>query len=205
MFVFVKCLFINEAMKNYYTKLISRTKLISFWIFSGNDLKVVFRDNYKLLSLIYSKKAIIDFNRLIFDIQKVIPLFNTFCSSGTEILFVGSNSMYSQTVHSDNNSNIGNQLFEWKVGTLTNFSLQGFSVVKHWKLTQQSSMIFFLHQQNNNLLLLEAKENNLLTISLLDETINSSLIDFLICVSSLYFYNVYFFSKFFFRYLSLSI
>jgi ribosomal protein S2 len=192
-------------MKSYYTKLISRTKLISFWIFSGNDLKLVFRDNYKLLSLIYNKKAIIDFNRLIFDIQKVIPLFNTFCSSGAELLFVGFNSMYSQTIHSYNSSNIGNQFFEWKVGTLTNFSLQGFGVVKHWKLTNQPSVLFFLHQQNNNLLLLEAKKKNLLTISLLDETVNCSLIDFLICVSSLYFYNIYFFSKFFFRYLSLSI
>lgn len=192
-------------MKNYYTKLINRTKLLSFWTFSGHDLKIVFRENYKLLSLIYNKKSIIDFNRLIFDIQKVIPLFHIFRSSEIELLFVNSNSIYSQTIHSENKSNTAIQLLEWKVGTLTNFSLQGFRIVKHRKLKSQPSVIFFLNQNNNKLLLLESKSSNLPTVSLLDETVNSSLIDFLICVSSIYFYNIYFFSKFFFRYLSFSL
>jgi len=63
----------------------------------------------------------------------------------------------------------------------------------------------FLNFQENDLLLLESKKKNLPSIGLVDDNFNSYLMDYPICLSPLYFYNVYFFSKFFFRYLTLSI
>jgi ribosomal protein S2 len=192
-------------MTKYYKKLMSRTKLLNFWVFSGNDIKTVFHNNYKLLNVVYNQKAILDFDSLILGIKKVLPIFKYLCGTLANILFVSSNSIYTQTVRTNNTSNLGKQLTEWKVGVLSNFSLQGFRLFKHLKLNVPPEAIVFLSFQDNDLLLLESKKKNLPTIGLIDDNFNSYLMDYPINLSPLYFYNVYFFSKFFFRYLTVSI
>lgn len=194
-----------NLMTKYYKKLISRTTLLNFWVFSGNDIKTVFQKNFKLLNLVYNQKAILDFDSLILGIKKVLPIFKYLCGTGINILFVSSNYIYTQTVHADNSCNLGKQLSEWKVGILSNFSLQGFRLFKHLQLSSPPSAMVFLNFQENDLLLLESKKKNLPSIGLVDDNFNSYLMDYPICLSPLYFYNVYFFSKFFFRYLTLSI
>lgn len=192
-------------MTRYYQKLISRTLLLNFWVFSGSDIKAVFQNNYRLLSLVYNQQSVVDFDNLIFGIKKVLPVFNYLCGTLANILFVSSNYMYTQTITTENKHSLGKALSEWKVGILSNFSLQGFHLFKNLQVASLPSIVFFLNFQNNSLLLLESKKKNLPTIGLVDETSNSHLIDYSINLSPLYFYNVYFFSKFFFRHLTLSV
>lgn len=184
----------------YYNKLISRTLLLKFWVFSGTDIKNIFVSNYKLLNFLYKKKSIVDFDNLLFGIKKLIPIFKTLCAASTNILFFSSNSVYNQTLHSEISFQKASILKDWKVGTLSNFSLQGFHLFNHQNLNIQPSIVICLNFQENSLLLLESKSKNLPTIGLVNEKINSNLLDYSINLDSNYFYNLYFFTKFFFRY-----
>lgn len=188
-------------MSSYYNKLISRTLLLKFWVFSGTNLKTVFLNNYKLLNFAYQKKSILDFDNLIFGIKKVIPVFKHLSRISANILFISSTSIYKQTTYLNTCFQKASYLNEWNVGVLTNFSLQGFPWFKHHNISNQPSLVVFLSFEENLLLLLESKSKNLPTVGLVNESLNSYLIDYPIGLSSTYFYNLYFFSKFFFRYL----
>lgn len=177
-------------------------KLIKFWVFSGNDIKNVFLINYKFIISFYSTKSIIHFEKLVLGIKKVLPLFNSLMNNLSNILLVGSNSIYSQTIYLEKAYHITTKLLSTKVGTLTNFSLSGFCLYKYLELNYKPISIIFFAGQNNIFLLRESKNKKIPTVGVIVDNLNSSLIDYPIYLNSLYFYNIYIITKFFFRYLS---
>ena len=158
--------------------------------------------NYKFIISFYNTKSIICFERLIVGIKKVLPLFNHFMNNLNFILLIGSNSIYSQTIYLEKTCNKTTKLKNNKVGTLTNFSSQGFCLFAHLEVNYKPISVLFLNCQNNFFLLCEAKKKKIPTIGLMADTLNSSLVDYSVYLNSLYFYNVYILTKFFFRYLS---
>jgi hypothetical protein len=120
----------------------------------------------------------------------------------SSILLVGSNYIYSQTIYLEKAYDISTKLLINKVGTLTNFSLQGFCLSKYLELNYKPTTILFFSSQKNFFLLRESKKKKIPIIGMLSDNLNSSLIDYPVYLNSLYFYNVYIITKFFFRYLS---
>nr|QFP99057.1 ribosomal protein S2 [Rhizaria sp.] len=187
-------------MSIYYKKLINRNILLKFWIFSGNELKNLFPINYKFVSYFYRKKVLLEMNTFISIFKKILPVLNSVINNKAKFLFVGSNYIYSQTVYNTKSNFIG-QLIDWNVGIFTNFSWRGFQSFNYLKLNSNPSLIFFLFIPENNFLVLEAKKKKIPTIGLVASGFNSILMDYPIFLNSTYFYNIYIFSKFFFRYI----
>jgi hypothetical protein len=87
------------------------------------------------------------------------------------------------------------------MGAFTNFITQGFNFFSNEKLNKNPSMVFFFNLSTNDFLLLEAKKKNIPSIGLVNANNNSCLVDYPIFLNSFYFYNVYFFSRFFFKFI----
>jgi hypothetical protein len=138
-------------------------------------------------------------------IKKVLPIFNYLTNNLSSILLIGSNSIYSQTIYLDKAYYVTSKIPNIKVGTLTNFSSQNFSLSNYLELNYKPNNIFFLNLKNNFFLLREAKKKKIPTVGLITGTLNSSLIDYSIFINSLYFYNIYIITKLFFRYLRILI
>lgn len=118
----------------------------------------------------------------------------------TNILFVGTKYFYAQIFLSLRSSVIS-QLIEGKIGTFTNFIIDGFKSFNSVKLKKNASLIIFLNVCINDFLLIESKKKNILSIALVNASSNSNLIDFPVFLNSFYFHNIYFFSRLIFKYL----
>ena len=159
----------------------------------------MFPINYKFIFCFYKNKFFFDFNVCIANLKKIFPLFNSIFYTSGKFLFIGTSYVYSNSIHKINSIA---ELNDKKVGILTNFSLCGYKNVNSISLSKIPAVIFFFHTIENYFLILESKKKNLPTIGLINSDTNSYLIDYPIFLNSFYFYNIYIFSRFFFKYIT---
>ena len=184
-------------MHNYYSKLISRNKLKKFWSFLGGDSKKVFPINYKFVWCFYKNKIFFDFNICMQGLKKIFPVFNSIFSNNGDFLFVGTAYVYSSSIY---NVNFVTQLTNGG-GFLTNLLLYGYSSFNLLSVNKIPSIMLFFNTFENYFAVLEAKKKNVPTIALIHSSFNSFLIDYPILLNPFYFYNIYIFSRFFFKHI----
>jgi ribosomal protein S2 len=190
----------TPRMNNYYDKLIKKTKLLNFWTFSGTELKSVFILNYKFIFCFYKKNLFFEYTQCVSVVKNIFPVLHSSINNKANILFVGTKYFYIQ-VFSSLKSKVVSQLIEGKIGTFTNFIIDGFKSFSSTKLKKNASLIFFLNVSINDFLLVESKKKNIPSIALINASNNSNLIDFPVFLNSFYFHNVYFFSRLVFKYI----
>jgi ribosomal protein S2 len=183
-------------MNTYKVKLLHRIKIINFWSFSGNDLKKKFPKNNKYIFYFYKNKNLFDFNVFISNIKKIFPLLNNIFFHKGKFLFSGSARAY---CHNVNKNNIVSDVKYLNTGILTNFCLKGYKKFNLLNLKKIPSIVFLLHTEKNSLLL-ESKTRCIPTVGLVNNS-NITLIEYPIFLNSYYFYNIYIFSRFFFKYI----
>jgi ribosomal protein S2 len=93
------------------------------------------------------------------------------------------------------------KLIEGKIGTFTNFVVEGFKFFDTAKQKTPPALIIFFNVSINDFLLVESKKKSIPSIALLNASNNQSLIDYPIFFNSFYFHNVYFFSRLIFKYI----
>lgn len=187
-------------MNKYYDKLIKKTKLLNFWTFSGTELKSVFLLNYKFIFCFYKKNVFFEYTNCVSSIKKIFPILHSTINNKSNILFVGTKCFYAQFFLSLK-SKLISQLIEGKIGTFTNFIIEGFKFFNGTKLKKNPSLIIFFNISINDFLLVEAKKKNIPSVGLVSASNNSGLIDYPIFLNSFYFHNVYFFSRLVFKYI----
>lgn len=190
----------TPAMNKYYSKLIKKTKLLNFWTFSGTELKSVFLINYKFIFCFYKKNLFFDYTNCVSVVKNILPILHSTINNKANVLFVGTKCFYAQIFLSLKSKNIS-QLIEGKIGTFTNFIIEGFKFFNGTKLKKNPSLIFFFNISINDFLIVESKKKSIPSIALVNVSNNSSLIDYPIFLNSFYFHNVYFFSRLVFKYI----
>ena len=190
----------TPKINKYYNKLIVKKKLLNFWTFSGIELKKIFLFNYKFIFCFYKKRnTFFEYNTCISIIKKIFPLFHSIVNNQANILFIGSHSFYMQSFFFGE-SNYISKLMEEKLGSFTNFFIEGFNFFKNKKLKKNASIIFFF-SFSNDFLILESNKKRIPSIGLINVNNSISLLDYPIFLNSFYFYNVYFFSRLIFKYI----
>jgi len=111
---------------------------------------------------------------------------------------VGTSYVYSHSIYKTDS--IG-EIKDRNVGVLTNFFLKGYKTINFLTLNKIPSIILFFHVAESNFLVLESKKNYIPTVGLVNNYNNTCLIDYPIFLNSFYFYNIYIFSRFFFKYI----
>jgi len=177
----------------YYKKLLNRKKLLKFWIFLGGQFKDTFKVNYRYINHQYDKKCFLDFNLLCFYIKSISTLLVNLTKTKTVCLFVATKYIYSKQVAKKDYTQTVKKLFLKNSNILSNFYFQDRNL--HFK----KMILVFLYIKKNDRLLFEAKQQHMPTIALTNLKQSSNLIDYPIVVNSSYFYNIYFFSRLFFR------
>jgi ribosomal protein S2 len=190
----------TPKMNSYYGRLIKKNNLKNFWCFSGNSFKNIFPINYKFIFCFYKKTIFFDLVFFISIVRKIAPILNSIINNKGEFLFVGTKSIYCQTVYR-NKVDFIPKLLESNVGIFTNFKLNGFKSFKNFRVFKNPSIILFYQILDSNFLLVEAKKKNIPVVGLLESNSKSHLIDYPIFLNSFYFYNIYIFSRFFFNYI----
>ena len=186
-------------MSNYSNKLITKTKLLNFWTFSGINSKSIFLFNHKFTLCFYKKKIFFEHSKCVSVIKSIFPILHSIINSKDKILFVGTTYFYIQSF-SFLKSKFISVLTEGGIGSFTNFVTSGFKFFNK-KLKKNSSLIFFLNVSINDNLIVESKKKKIPTIGLVNPRFNISLLDYPIFLNSFYFYNVYFFSRLVFKYI----
>jgi len=179
----------------YYKKLINRTKLVKFWIFSGIDNKYIIKTNYQFIYILYNKNCFLDFKSLLLHIKNILPFFLNLKKLNTTILFVSNNFIYSQSIYNFFFLPIIKKLMISNSGIFTNFSVTSIKSFKTLDFYFNPSLIINFYLNKN--LLLESKKKNIPLIGLLPMNVNTYLIDYPLPINSIFFYTIYFFSKFF--------
>lgn len=108
-------------------------------------------------------------------------------------MFVATKYIYSKQVAKKDYTQTVKKLFLKNSNILSNFYFQDRNL--HFK----KMILVFLYIKKNDRLLFEAKQQHMPTIALTNLKQSSNLIDYPIVVNSSYFYNIYFFSRLFFR------
>lgn len=186
-------------MKAYYKKLVQHKKLIKFFVFFGQNIKSIFKVNYEFLSILYNKKCFLNMNKLLSCIKKIFPLFLNISKKNSNLLFISTHFLYSQTIYNKYYFHIIKELLNKKLGVFTNFSIIGYDFFKKLNFKYNPCFLIFLELKQDISLLVESKKKNIPTIALVNIDLNSCLIDYPLCVNSSYFYTIYFFSKFLFK------
>jgi ribosomal protein S2 len=124
---------------------------------------------------------------------------NSTVDNKATVLFVGTKCFYSQSFYSLK-SKFVSKLIEGKIGTFTNFMIEGFNLFDNTKLKTSPALIFFFNVSINDFLLLESKKKNIPSVGLVNASNNRSFIDYPIFFNSFYFHTVYFFSRLIFKY-----
>jgi ribosomal protein S2 len=186
-------------MSKYYNRLIKKTKLLNFWTFSGIKLKNIFLLNYGFLFCFYKKNVFFEYTNCISIVKTIFPILHSIIDNNAKILFAGTKYFYTQSFLSVK-SKFVSKLTEVKMGSFTNFVIEGFKFF-HKTLKKNSSLIFFFNLSKNDFLLTESKKKKIPSIGLLNANNNCSLVDYPIFFNSFYFHNVYFFSRLIFKYI----
>jgi ribosomal protein S2 len=182
-----------------YKKLIHRKKLIQFWIFYSGSLKSTFKINYQFLTLFYNDGCFLDFKNLSFYIKKLLPLFLDSMKNKEQFLFVATTGIYSKNIISNSYLSFVKNLNRSKSGLFTNFSAINFQVFTKFKLKLNPSVLILFYFNEPNFLIFEAKKKKIPLVGLINTQTNSNLLDYPITINPVFFYNIYFFSKFFFK------
>jgi ribosomal protein S2 len=124
---------------------------------------------------------------------------NSTVDNKAKVLFVGTKCFYSQSFFLLKSKFIS-KLIEGKIGTFTNFKVEGFNFFDTKKLKTSPSIIIFFNVSINDFLLIESKKKNIPSIALVNAGNNRSFIDYPIFFNSFYFHTVYFFSRLIFKY-----
>lgn len=106
--------------------------------------------------------------------------------------------MYSHSIYK---IGLVGEIKDRNVGVLTNFSFKGYKTINFLTLNKVPSIILFFHTAESNFLVLESKKNYIPSVGLVNSYNNTCLIDYPIFLNSFYFYNIYIFSRFFFKYI----
>lgn len=88
-------------------------------------------------------------------------------------------------------------------GIFSNFSRISDFCFKKLNFNKNPSVLVFFFFKEKDYLILEAKKKKIPTVGLIEQKINSSIVDYPIFLNSNYFYVNYFFSKFLFKLLFL--
>ena len=187
----------------YLKKLIKHKKLIKFWIFFNGFLQCTFKFNYLFLNNIHNNSCFIDLKLLVVFVKKLLPLFFNISKSEGNFLFVATRFLYAKSVFKNIYSVYGKELICSKPGVLSNFMItkhQSFSKLTFKKMP--AILIFFTFLENNYILK-EGKKKNIPTVGLIPSKENSILVDYPLCINSIYFYSIYFFSKLLFKIISI--
>jgi ribosomal protein S2 len=190
----------TPRMINYYNNLLNKKKLLNLWTFSGGQLKGTFLITYGFIFCFYKKKVFFEYNNCITVLKKFFPVLHSTVDNKSNILFVGTNCLYSQSFFSLKSNYISKSTIG-KVGSFTNFVTEGFKFFMNKKLHKNSSVVIFFNFSLNNFLILESKKKNIPSIALVNSISNPNLLDYPIFLNSFYFHNVYFFSRLIFKYI----
>ena len=159
----------------------------------------MFPINYKFIFCFYKNKIFFDFNTCISNLKKIFPLFNSIFYNNGKFLFIGTSYIYSNSIYKTNSiAELNNR----NMGVLTKFSLCGYKCFNSLLLNKKPAIVLFFHTMENYFLVMESKKKNLPTVGLINRYTNSCLIDYPIFLNSFYFYNIYIFSRFFFKYIT---
>jgi ribosomal protein S2 len=186
-------------MSKYYNRLIKKTKLLNFWTFSGIELKNIFILNYRFIFCFYKKNVFFEYNNCVSAVKAIFPILHSIVDNKSKILFAGTKYFYTQSFFPLKSKFIS-KLIDTKVGSFTNFVIEGFKFFNK-NLKKNSSLIFFFNLSTNDFLLVESKKKKIPSIGLLNASNSCSMIDYPIFFNSFYFHNVYFFSRLVFKYI----
>jgi len=132
-------------------------------------------------------------------LQSIIPLLTNIYRSGGDCLFIATKYIYSKSLGQTPYKSLIKKLLSKDSGILGNPSFTSIQYFSRKNIVSNKKILIFFYLKGNNKLLVESKQKAIPTVGLVNLSQNSVLIDYPIMVNSKYFYNVYFFSKFFFR------
>lgn len=179
-------------------KIISRKKLIKFWLFYSGNLKKIFKTNYQYLTVFYNKSCFLNLKNLSFSIKKLLPLFLDIVKNKEQFLFSSTSGLYSKSMTSNKYSSFVRDLnFPNKGGSFTNFASISFQLFTKSKFNPSVLILFYFNDPN--FLVFEAKKKKIPLIGLVQSKNNSKLLEYPIFINGAFFFNVYFFSKLFFK------
>lgn len=142
----------------YYNKLIKRGKLIKYWTFFGGEFKSSFKFNYNFFSVIYGVNFYINFNKLIFSIKNILPVFLSASLSKGKILFVATKWLYSKIIHNKFYLSLTKELIYEKSGVFSNFSYLNNEFFNKLDFNKNPSLLIFFSLQDKDLLVFEARK-----------------------------------------------
>jgi len=119
--------------------------------------------------------------------------------SGGDCLFIATKYIYSKSLDQTLYKSLIKTLLSKDSGVLSNPSFTSIQYFTKKNIVAKKKILIFFYVKGNNKLLIESKQRSIPTVGLVNLSQNSVLIDYPIIINSKYFYNVYFFSKFFFR------
>lgn len=182
----------------YYKKIISRKKLIKFWLFYSGDLKNTFKTNYQFLTVFYNKGSFLDFKNLSFSIKKLLPLFLDIVKNKEQFLFSSTSGLYSKSMTSNTYTSFVRDLnTPNKGGLFTNFASISFQLFTKFKFNPSILILFYFNDPD--FLIFEAKKKKIPLIGLIQSKNNSKLLEYPIIMNGAFFFNIYFFSKLLFK------
>lgn len=183
----------------YLKKLLKKHKLVDYWLFFNGGFKCVFKVNLFFYSLGYNKGCLIDLFHIVDSLKKLVPFFFGISKLGGFFLFVASQFLYAKTAYTSNSTLLTKKITYRSPGILSNFAITCNTVFNKLDYKINPSGVIFFSSIKTNYLLEETKIKNIPTIALLTGDTNSNLVDYPICINSIYFHSIYFFISFFFK------
>jgi hypothetical protein len=147
----------------------------------------------------YNNGCFLDFKNLSFSIKKILPLFLDTIKNKERFLFVATAGIYSTSIISNSYLSFIQDLNRTKAGLFSNFSSISFQLFTKQNFIFNPSVLILFYFNDSDFLVFEAKKKKIPLIGLTNSQINSKLLDYPIIINSSCFYNIYFFTKFFFK------
>ena len=139
-----------------------------------------------------------DFSNFILIVKTILPILFSIIDNKGKILFIGSKQIYLQTA-TEKKSTLISYLEKINIGTFSNLTIKGSWLVHHLKLKTSPSLAIFFNILSTDFLVAEIKKKEIPIVGFIGSSINHSFVDYPILLNSLFFYNIYLFSRFFFR------
>jgi hypothetical protein len=176
-----------------YKKILKQKKLVKYWLFFSCFKKTV-RSNYVLLKSSHTHGYCGSLSLLVYGIQKLIPVFNITNKGGGQFSFISMRHVYTTKVLYKKSYRFLKNIKAIRLGIFSNAGMQK-------PIQKNPSLALFFSQRKDDYLLEEARLKNIPTIALVSTKGNPSLVDYPLCVNSIYFHTVYFFAYFFIKFL----
>jgi hypothetical protein len=116
-------------------------------------LKLNFKLNFNFFSVIYNANLYANFNKLLFSIKNVLPLFISVSCTKGKFLFVASQWLYSKIIYDKSYLSLTKELVYQQSGVFSNFSrISEFCFKKLDFDKNPSVLIFFFFKEKEHLI-----------------------------------------------------